>query len=82
MGFSVGPVQGGMMPQAFGMGVEQNPLNWEDFETEEEYMAALKRRKMEDQEFFTGGMSPNARFMGSSGYAPRAWGEPKEKPKT
>jgi hypothetical protein len=65
------------------MGIEQSPLNWEDFETQEEYEAALKRRAAEDMGFFSGGMGmmPNAMFIGSSGYAPRAWGEPKKKPK-
>ena len=87
MGYSVGPAmqqaQGkpvGMAPQGFMMGASRPLLDPDDFDTEKEYLAALKMQKMEDQEFFGSGMAPpNARWLGNSGYAPERWVPPNER---
>jgi len=53
-----------------------------DYDTEKEYIAALERQDMEDEEFgFGHGMAPpNARWLGGGGYAPEGWREAR-KPK-
>ena len=85
MGFSVGPVTmpgsqapKGMAPQGFMMGRSSPILDPMNYETEEEYLEALKRQKAESEGFFSGGMLPPGMMM-SSEYAPEAW-TPRDKP--
>ena len=86
MGFSIGPVTmpgsqspKGMAPQGFMMGRSSPIIDPMDYETEEEYLEALKRQQAESNDFFSGGMRPPGYFMGSSGYAPEAWVPPEQR---
>jgi len=85
MGFRVGPVRqqaAGMAPQGMMMGSSRPILDQRDFKTEKEYLAALKRQQMDDEEFglgrFFGMAPPNSRWIGGSTYEPERWWRPKK----